>query len=355
MGWVIAGVGLVLVIAGADAGVAAVAVFGMALAVGGIVAGASRSSASRDRAAAARRLAVGRGDRAARQPDHVPPRPAGAPLEPWGIRTSAARLIGTDQRREAFESLLLGLPVDGPEGVEVRLRAALLPDPTNPGDAAAVAVEVEGRPVGYLDDDTARRWQPRLSDLAASGQHLVVPARVRARRRGKRVDGAVTLDLPEPSGIRPANPVPQTPYVVLPTGSTVQVVREEDHLDVLSRWTSDGDVPVAVTLHTVTEDRARSTVQVVEARLDGERVGVLSPAQTANLLALVSFFEARGLVPVARATLRGNQLKADVTLHVVKARDADPRWLATFGPERPTEPDDPWAVGPAAPVDDIQD
>ena len=128
------------------------------------------------------------------------------------------------------------------------------------------------------------------------------------------------------------------PHVILPTGSTIQVTREEDHMDVLAKWAKGSDAAVAVTLRAIHEMRARSSFETVEVHLDGERVGILTPQQAANMLPVVKYIEARRLVPVARATLRGNALKADVTLHVAKSQDVDHEWLATLGPELPPEP-----------------
>jgi len=43
-------------------------------------------------------------------------------------------------------------------------------------------------------------------------------------------------------------------------------------------------------------------------------------------------------VPVARAILIGNQIKADVTLDVAKAHDVDQGWLDQLRPETAAEP-----------------
>jgi hypothetical protein len=88
---------------------------------------------------------------------------------------------------------------------------------------------------------------------------------------------------------------------------------------------------------------AKKLAAAVEVRLDGARVGVLSSTQAANMLPLIKHVEERDLVPVARAVLQGNELKADVVLSVAKAQDVDPAWLITLGPP---------AVKPPPPVHD---
>jgi hypothetical protein len=53
------------------------------------------------------------------------------------------------------------------------------------------------------------------------------------------------------------------------------------------------DVPIAATLHCVTQARARSTLDVVEVRIDGRRVGILSPTQSGNSVSLFAISRSR--------------------------------------------------------------
>lgn len=79
------------------------------------------------------------------------------------------------------------------------------------------------------------------------------------------------------------------------------------------------------------EQRPRSTVQVVELRIDGQRVGVPTPTQTSNLLPLVRLADRGSRAATARAVVRGNSLKADVTLYVARAQDVPGDSIAAQG------------------------
>ena len=63
-------------------------------------------------------------------------------------------------------------------------------------------------------------------------------------------------------------------------------------------------------------------------QIDGQRVGVLSSTQTSNLLPLVRLAHRGSRTATARAVVRGNSLKADVTLYVLRAQDVPPEWIA---------------------------
>jgi hypothetical protein len=80
---------------------------------------------------------------------------------------------------------------------------------------------------------------------------------------------------------------------------------------------------VAASLRSITEERPRSTVDLVAVDIDGQQVGVLSTTQTANFLPLVRRAEAAGRQMYCRASLRGNTLKADVALHARKCHELD--------------------------------
>ena len=111
----------------------------------------------------------------------------------------------------------------------------------------------------------------------------------------------------------------------LPPGSTIQVTKEEDYREhlvgLLDRYGSDS--VVAASLRSVTEERPRTTVDLVAVDIDGQQVGIPSTTQTSNFLPLVRRAEADGRQILCRASLRGNTLKADVALHARKAHELD--------------------------------
>lgn len=271
-------------------------------------------------------------------PPHVTPRPYGELVEAWAGTRRSVEVVGENYRDPESFRRLIGNQIHTERGAETTEPAVLVDDSGNPYDSNAVAIYVKGEHVGFLDRETALEYHPAVADLARLGRHLVVPARTWARSDSVRVYARVTVYLPDPSCIRPVNGLPAAAHVILPGGSTIQVTKEEDHMEVLTPWLDHGtERPIAVTLHTTQEARARSAIETVEIRLDGERVGILTPTQAANMLPLVKHVEQRRLLPVARAILKGSPLRADVVLHVAKAQDVDPAWLQSLGPVAASE------------------
>jgi hypothetical protein len=66
------------------------------------------------------------------------------------------RVVGTSHYQDALEALA---PRAADEQVRVDSIARLVPEPTNPHDPDAIAVQIEGRLVGYLSRDENRRWR----------------------------------------------------------------------------------------------------------------------------------------------------------------------------------------------------
>ena len=56
--------------------------------------------------------------------------------------------------------------------------AELVAEPLNEFDAHAVAVRMNGRPVGYLSRDVAPGYQPIVLEIAGRGQHAICLARI---------------------------------------------------------------------------------------------------------------------------------------------------------------------------------
>ena len=207
-------------------------------------------------------------------------------------------------------------------GAEIRLDAVLVPDPSNPFDNRAVAVFVDGFHVGYMERSDAATYHSAIANLP--GGELIVPSRQWLRGTAQDTWAGVTLSLPRPEELSCPNALDED-WVILAPGSTIQVTREDQHMEhlaaLLRRFGSE--TVVAASLRAVTEQRPRSTVEVVAVDIDGLQVGVLSPTQTANFLPLVRRAEAEGRNLVCRASLRGNSLKADVALHARKAHELD--------------------------------
>ena len=276
-----------------------------------------------------------------RSDQHKPPRPLASTVVPWTKPVSNIEVAGESYRRAEIAAAFRGLPVQLPNGHEIEESAVLVPDPHNPFDSNAVAVYLRGQHVGYLPASDAVHWHRSLLDLTMAGQSLAVESRAWARLdETHTVRARVTLRMPSRSGLLPANGLPGRPHVVLPSGSVIQVTKEDEHMESIANLLdpTGAEVPLAVTLHAIVDIRPRSAVDAVQVQVNGEPVGILSKASSDNLLPLVRHVAAAGRLPVARATLRGNTLKADITLNVAKAQDVDPAWVAQIGPAAPPKP-----------------
>lgn len=258
--------------------------------------------------------------------EHVPPSPTGSAVEAWSPRTQQLEVAGEWYRAANLRVLFTRHASLSESGDEIRRAAVLVPDPSNPHDKYAVAVFVDGLHVGYMECADARNYHQAIAGLPEG--ELVTRSRQWLRATDHDTWARVTLSLPDPAELQCPNPA-SAANVVLPPGSTVQVTREEEHMDhlgsLLKRYGTER--VVAARLQRVTEKRPRSTAELVVVEIDGQAVGVLSPTQTANFLPLVRTAESAEVALMCRASLRGNALKADVALHARKAQEMDDREL----------------------------
>lgn len=261
--------------------------------------------------------------------DHVPPPPSGRAVQAWSPRTQQVEVAGEWYRAENLRALFARHAKVSESGAEVRLAAVLVPDPSNPYDRRAVAVFVDDLHVGYMERPDARTYHDAIAKLP--GGELTVPSRQWLRGTTQDTWARVTLSLPKPEHLECPNPTKEN-CVSLPPGATVQVTREEEHMEHLATLLRQfgSETVVAASLRSVTEQRPRSTVELVAVDIDGHQVGVLSTSQTGNFLPLVRRAESEGRTLTCRASLRGNALKADVALHARKAHEFDDKELETF-------------------------
>ncbi|WP_298752926.1 HIRAN domain-containing protein [uncultured Serinicoccus sp.] len=272
-----------------------------------------------------------------KQRDYHPPAPEGAPFEAWGSREEGVEVVGEFARPDSFRKLFRGdRGFRTEDGAEINDAALLLADPRNPYDKRAVAVFVRGQHVGYIPRGVAADYHSVVMNLQRHGHALQVRARtwaaIRTRTNGaKKVVARVRVYLPTEDQLHPDNGVPDEPHVPVPRGRKVQVTGEERHMDVLMPLLRQhGGAPVAAVLRSIVEQRPRSQVELVQVELSGTRVGVLSSTQSQNLMALVRGVEERGLLPVVRGELRGNEAKVNVALDVLRDHDEVLAWLQTL-------------------------
>jgi collagen type III alpha len=262
------------------------------------------------------------------------------PLDLWGQRGWAGQEVAGESHYTKEIRGLFGTEYD-PAGCELMVTVQLVPEPKNKHDSNAVSVRCNGTTVGYLPREDAARYVQVLSALVAEGRIPQVIARVWGGdrptygydRRGRPVEGtefvgSVRLDLAEPHMLVPANLPPNGTYALLPRGNAIQITGEETCMDALTGFLSPaGECWIHVTLHELVEQLARSTRTVVEVRVDESTAGKLTPKMSAELLPAIRHLSERGVQAAARAILKGNRVKADVTLYVARANELPQEWL----------------------------
>jgi hypothetical protein len=291
----------------------------------------------------------------------VPDPPRGWPLEPWGRCRAVVEVAGVWYHREPLTKALSGDPLftsyADRSGATISEPLTLSDDSKNPFSKSgnAVAVFFRGEHIGYLPDEITSTWGPIVRELKSARRVLRVPGDIWGRNAELGEHYNIRVQLPEPDQLKPSNELPSSPHVVIPDGRKRQILKEDEHMDVLAKIVRPGQTNyVAAVLRSITEIRPRSVVESVQVEIDGHRVGILSDTQTKNLLPLVKYIEARGKLPVVRADVNGTVLKAEVSLYCQGAAEVSPEWLEALGPEDTTDagiipgPDWDWDDEPEA-------
>jgi len=85
--------------------------------------------------------------------------------------------------------------------IAVDTEAVLVPEPSNPHDANAVMVQIDGKLVGYLPRDEAVAYGPALAELGQRGRTGLCEARIAGRGGESGTSNlGVFLRLPDPHG-----------------------------------------------------------------------------------------------------------------------------------------------------------
>lgn len=258
----------------------------------------------------------------------------------WGFKTwPHVEVKGTQYYLPAVKALFVhGVPEDGET---VDLDAVLVPEPSNPKDSDAIRVEVGGTLVGHLSKDDARVYRDPIMRIVERGQVPKVRGNVWAGRahdydidvlsgrtsRSDAIHAYVRLGLPEVHLWEPTNSQPNGSAAHLPPGGSVQVNSDGDGQEYLSKVVSPkGENWVYATLHAFEQALARSTKTLVEVRVDGHRVGQLTPKMSGDFLPALGVIGNR--VCVVPALVKGNRLKADIRLYAARASELSDDWLA---------------------------
>ncbi|WP_240689741.1 HIRAN domain-containing protein [Arthrobacter sp. PAMC25564] len=212
------------------------------------------------------------------------------------------------------------------EGVQVEL----VSEPDNPYDTNAISVRWRNQVLGYLSGEDAIRYAQPLKRIIASGLTAVTTARIWAYDGGDQLQARVTVALPEPELITPLNEAPTGVTTLVPWGSAIQVLKEEDHFDILFNYVPpEGVGLLIVSLHKAIRTLKNGAERpFVEVRLEGERVGELSNVTSAHLLPLLEHTETIGETALAYAKITGSALAAQLVLHAAKATEISDDWLS---------------------------
>lgn len=180
------------------------------------------------------------------------------------------------------------------------------------------AVQLNGATIGHLTEaETAEYGQ--LRRILASDCEVATIARIRLRGGNDASNLDVTISLRDADDVVAVNTAPADPWVLIPSGNIIQVVKEDPHAEYLDSFLPDsGRCQILATLHPV-ELGVRKKYAGVEVRLDGVRVGELSKAMGEKVRPAVEHYEALGLVAVARAFITADKRGPQVTLECARA------------------------------------
>lgn len=244
---------------------------------------------------------------------------------------------GEFARTDAIE-MVIGRKLREDQEVEIEnLEAELRPEPTNPHDRNAVMVIIKGRHVGYLGREDAAQYQPHLTRLVAAEVVPLAKARLWAAARrdwangGTKLNARVTLAVGQPDRLAPLNNPPAAPYSLVPWGSGLQVTGEENHLDALSDFVTPAGDGIAIgTLHALQVPAAKgASREVAELRLDGERVGQMTPSSSAHFLPTIRHLEDQGRRTAVWVRVKGSAVAAQAVLQATKAHELPADWFGS--------------------------
>jgi hypothetical protein len=81
--------------------------------------------------------------------------------------------------------------------------------------------------------------------------------------------------------------------------------------------------------HAILDGTSKAVKELVEIRIDNQRVGVLTPPMSGAYLPIIQQLSERGRATAAKLIVKGNQVHAEAVLHAAKAHELDASWLAS--------------------------
>lgn len=240
-------------------------------------------------------------------------------------------IVGEFAHKEDLLRIIGGRPPNT-DPVTLDIRAHLVPEPDNPYSKSgnAISVRVAGNVVGHLSEADSKEWAPEVHRIAASGATAVTVGNVYAYSKyNGDMEYNVRIGLPDPGFSTPLNAGRLTGVSVLPWGNALQVTKEEDHLSHLFEYVPPSGIGIVIlTMHRQEHTLKNGTVkELVEVRLDGERVGQMTPASSAHFLPTIRHAKDMGVELGVWAKLKGSGLAAELTVQGARATDLSDSWL----------------------------
>ncbi|MET7772796.1 TerD family protein [Nocardia sp. NPDC005366] len=207
--------------------------------------------------------------------------------------------------------------------------AQLIPEPNGPRGAYAVSIRTGGRTIGYLNDDDAQNWSAVLRRILASGYLPTTSSKMWVSEYetwdgGLDLRANVFIGLEDPRLAIPVNDPPNSAYTLLPRSRIIQVTKEHEHFDALSKFVPEGGIGLLfVTLHENSTQGSRANPHI-EVRIDDERIGQLTPQMSQRFLPMIRHLESRGLVTACWGEITGSAVAAKVRIDAIKANEASP-------------------------------
>ncbi|WP_411374428.1 HIRAN domain-containing protein [Arthrobacter sp. MPF02] len=256
-------------------------------------------------------------------------------------------VVGESYREKQILSVLGRRPrLD--EEIEDVFEAFLVPEPDNPHDANAISVRVNGQVIGYLDRDSAAVYRPIIHRIAASGMMATTTARIWAvvresweAERQARFFSNVRIYLPAAHEILPLNNHFPANVAVLPWSGALQVTGEDQHFAHLFNYLpQNGEGLVILTMHKLVQTLKNGTEKnLVEVRLDGERVGQLTATTSSHYLPSISHAADAGKELGIWARIKGSGLAAELVIQGARATELNDAWLSRMPSFPPLTPE----------------
>lgn len=248
---------------------------------------------------------------------------------------AGTEVAGEFARLDAIHKVLRRKPKLDEEIVSDGLLAALVPEPSNPYDRNAVKVVVEGQHVGYLEKEVAVVIQPIMRRIIEAGYLPTTGARIWAVARRDNYDARklrhhanVRLALSYAGSLLPLNDPPFTEYSIIPWGGSLQVTGEEHHQEVLSEYVTDDPSALVIgTLAIIQRGTSKAPKELIEIRIDGERIGQLTPGSSQHFIPTVQHLEGQGQTAAAWLRVSGSAIAAQVTIHATRAHELPSEWF----------------------------